>query len=172
MTETVHEDYEVSSEGAVRHWTFPYAELCDTTPTPTNAANVVGRLPGSDITGTILTIDATRSQAVIDVTCGMVYRHDVRNVLTYTGGAGELTWGPINIGDPVYYDPSPSMVALGIYLSTSPLDHDGVANTRFGWVVAAPSTTGFDTDSASFPLGGAGSGTTHRVAVMQRGAGG
>lgn len=172
MTETVHSDYEVSSEGAVRHWEVPYADLCDVTPVPTNAACLTGRLPGSDVSGTILTIDAGRTMAIVDVTCSMVYRHDVRNVLTYTGGAGELTWGAINIGDPVYYDSSPSMTVAGIYLSTSPLDHDGVANTRFGWVVPAPSATGTDTDAASFPLGGAGSGTTHRVAVMQRGAGG
>lgn len=176
MTETVHNDYEVSSEGGVRHWEFPYGEFYDVTPTPTNAASIDGRVNGANITGTILAIDAVNSMAVMDVTAGMVYRHDVRNVLTYVGGGGgaEATWGVINIGDPVYYDPSTTMVALGIYLSTSPLRNDAgaTANTFFGWVVAAPSTTGTDTDAASFPLGGAGSGTTHRVAVMQRGAGG
>jgi hypothetical protein len=170
MTETVHEDYEVSSEGGVRHWTVPYGELFDVTPTPTNAACLTGRLPGSDVSGTILTIDAVRLEAIVDVTCGAVYRHDVRNVLTYAGA--EATWGVINIGDPVFYDSTPGLAAVGIYLSTSPLATNGSANTRFGWVVPLPSGTGFDTDAASFPLGGAGSGTTHRVAVMQRGAGG
>jgi len=172
MTETVHADYEVSSEGAVRHWEIPYADLFDVTPTPTNAAQVTGRLPGSDITGTILSIDAGTAIAIVDVSSGLVYRHDVRNVLTYVGAGAEATWGPINIGDPVYYDTSPSMVALGIYLSTSPPDHDGVANPRFGWFVPAPLATGFDTDAATFPLGAALVASTQRVAVMQRGAGG
>lgn len=177
MTETVHEDYEVSSEGAVRHWTFPYARLTDTTPTPTNAARVTGLLAGAQLQGTILTIDATRSQAVIDVTCSMVYMHDVRTVLTYAGGANgaEASWGALNIGDPVYYDNSTAMPA-GVYLSTAPTNNTpgGVgptANTLFGWIVAAPSTTGFDTDSASYPKAAGTSGNTHRVAVMQRGAG-
>jgi len=176
MVETVHPDYEVASEGAIRHWEIPYADFYDVTPTPTNAASATGLVVGINLTGTVLTIDAANAMAELDVTCGQVYRHDVRNVLTYVGGGGgvEATWGVINIGDPVYYDPSTTMVALGIYLSTSPLRNDAgaTANTRFGWVVAAPSTTGDDTDAASFPLGGAGAGTTHRVAVMQRGAGG
>jgi hypothetical protein len=171
MTETVHNDYEVSSEGAVRHWTFPYARLRDATPTPTNASQVIGLLLGANLCGTILTIDAGRSMAVIDVTASMVYRHDVRNVLTYNPGVAELTWGVLNIGDPVYYDGSASMPA-GVYLSTSPLNTGATANTLFGWIVPAPLAATFDTDSALFPLGGAISGTTHRVAVMQRGAGG
>ena len=68
MTETVHSDYEVSSEGAVRHWEIPYARLTDATPTPTNAAEVISAVVGSELTGTILTIDAVRSFAVIDFT--------------------------------------------------------------------------------------------------------
>ena len=180
MTETVHVDYEVSSEGAVRHWEIPYSRLHDVTPTPTNAASVTGLLAGAELCGTVLTIDATNSMAELDVTAGMVYRHDVRNVLTYAAGpaGAEATFGPINIGDPVYYDPSTTMVALGIYLSTSPSDNGGApganVNTLFGWVVPAPVAIGggFDTDSARFPLGAALVGSTHRVAIMQRGAGG
>jgi len=180
MTETVHNDYEVSSEGAVRHWTFPYARFHDTTPTPTNAASVLGLIPGAEVCGTLLSIDATNSMAILDVTSGMVYMHDVRNVLTYGAGpAGvEATFGPINIGDPVYYDPSTTMVALGIYLSTAPADNGGApganVNTLFGWVVPATNALagGFDTDVARFPLGAALVGSTHRVAIMQRGAGG
>jgi hypothetical protein len=180
MTETVHSDYEVSSEGAVRHWEVPYARFHDVTPTPTNAASVTGLIPGAELCGTLLTIDATRSFAELDVTAGMVYLHDVRNVLTYAAGpaGAEATFGPINIGDPVYYDPSTTMIALGIYLSTAPADNNaGVGvnvNTIFGWVVPSTDATagGFDTDSARFPLGAALVGSTHRVAVMQRGAGG
>jgi hypothetical protein len=163
MTETVHGDYEVSSEGAVRHWEFPYARLTDITPTPTNAARVTGLLVGHMLTGTILTIEASRSVAVVDVTPSMVYRHDVRNVLTYNGA--EASWGAINIGDPVYYDASATMVALGIYLSTSPLAIGGGANSFFGWVVPSD-----EVDMALFPKGGAAA-STQRCAVMQCGSG-
>lgn len=73
MAEAIHNDYEVSSEGAVRHWEIPYARLTDTTPTPTNAAEVTSVLPGTQLTGTILSVDASRSIAVIDFTNSMVY---------------------------------------------------------------------------------------------------
>jgi hypothetical protein len=160
-------DYEVASEGAVRHWEIPYARLEDVTPTVREPAAVVSLLPGTQLTGTILTVDATAAIAVIDFTTGMVYRHSVRNVLTYNPGVAELTWGPINIGDPVYYDGSATMVALGIQLSTSPLDLAGVANPLFGFVVPAPLDANWDTDSALFPLGAALVASTHRIAVMQ-----
>lgn len=183
MTEVVHSDYEVKSEQAVCHWTFPVARLHDITPTPTNPACVTGVLPGAELNGTILTINAAlpanATFALIDVTPGMVYLHDVRNVLTYAAGpaGAEATWGPINIGDPVWYDPSTTMVALQIYLSTAPADNGAApganANSVFGWVVPAPSTTGFDTDAATFPHGAGADATasTHRLAVMQKGSG-
>lgn len=162
MAEAVHHDYEVSSEGAVRHWEIPYASLEDTTPTPTSAALVTPTLPGAGLTGTILTVDATDSIAVIDFTASMVYRHDVRNVLTYNAG-NEATWGAIAIGANIYYDGSATMPA-GVYLSTSPLDNTGAANTPFGWVVD-------DGTGQTFPVGGVVA-STQRLAVMQRGAGG
>jgi hypothetical protein len=163
MTEVVRNNYEVSSEGAVRHWEIPYARLTDATPTPSNPAEVLSLLPGTQLTGTILTIDAGLSVAVIDFTCSMVYWHEIRNVLTYAGQA-ENTWGAINIGNPVYYDNSATMPA-GTYLSTSPLDNLGVANTLFGFVVPAD-----DVDMALFPKGGA-LASTQECAVMQFGAG-
>lgn len=162
MTEAINHNYEVSSEGAVRHWEIPYARLADTTPTPTNPAKVTSVLPGTNLTGTILTIDDVNDIAVIDFTCSMVYRFDVRNVLTY-GGSVEATWGPLNIGDPVYYDVSATMPA-GVYLSTSPLDNTGAANPLFGFVVPA-----FEGDV--FPKGAALIASTQSCAVMQRGAG-
>jgi len=168
MTETVHSDYEVSSEGAVRHWEIPYSRLEDATPTPTSAAKVTSAVVGAELTGTILTIDAVNSFAVIDFTHSMVYRHDVRTVATYNAGV-ENTWQALNIGDTVYYDGSATMPA-GVYLSVSPLDNLGAANPIFGHIVPAPSTTGFDTDAASFPLAAGAAGNTHRVAVMQEGA--
>jgi hypothetical protein len=185
MTETVHSDYEVKSESAICHWEIPYPRLTDQTPTPTNPARVTGLLAGAQLQGTILTISpgatAATSFAVIDFTPTMVYMHDVRTVLTYAGGAdgAEATWGALNIGDPVYYDNSTTMLALGIYLSTAPANDTpgGVgptANTLFGWIVPAPTTTvgAWDTDAATFPLAAGVAGNTHRVAVMQRGAGG
>ena len=168
MTEAIRSNYEVSSEGAVRHWEIPYARLTDTTPTPTMPAEVTSLLPGTQLTGTILTVDAGESIAVIDFTCSMVYLHTIRNVLTYNGG-NEATWGAINIGDIVYYDNSATMPA-GTYLSTSPLDNVGGANTVFGYVVPAPNNATWDTDAASFPLGGAAA-STQTAAVMQVGAG-
>lgn len=164
MAEQVNNDYEVSSEGAVRHWEIPYSRLTDTTPTPSNPAEVTSLLPGTQLTGTILSIDAGSSVAVIDFTSSMVYRQTVRNVLTYNAG-NEATWGPINIGDVVYYDDSSTMPA-GTYLSTSPLDNTGAANTLFGYAVSSD-----DTDMALFPKGAALVGSTETVAVMQVGAG-
>ena len=162
MTEEIRHDYEASSEGAVRHWDIPYARLTDTTPTPTNPAEVTSRTDGTQLTGTILSVDAGDSVAVIDFTCGMVYFQEVRNVLTYD--PAEATWGAINIGDEVYYDHSGIMPA-GVYLSTSPLRAGGGNNTRFGWVVSI-----HDTDMALYPKGGI-TASTQECGIMQLGAG-
>jgi len=164
MTEAIRNDYEVSSEGAVRHWEIPYARMTDTTPTATLPAEVTSLTTGTKLTGTILGVDADDDVAVIDFTCGMVYFHEVRNVLTYDPGVSELTWGAINIGDEVYYDSSASMPA-GVKLSTSPLATGTGNNTRFGWVVSAD-----DTDMALFPKGGI-TASTQECAIMQLGAG-
>ena len=164
MTEAIHNDYEVSS-GPMLTWEIPYARLTDATPTPTNPAEVTGLLAGQELTGTIISIDAVNSVAVINFAPGAVYLFTVRNVLTYGGGPAEATWGPINIGDPVYYDPTATM-PVGTYLSTSPLDGAGVANPIFGKVVPAS-----DADMALFPKGAALVGSTQSCAVMQRGAG-
>lgn len=167
MTEAVQNDYQVSSEGAVRHWEIPYARLADITPTPSHPARVTSLLDGTNLTGTILTIDAGESIAVIDFTCSMVYKQSVRNVLTWNAGVAELTWGAINIGDIVYYDAEALQTALGFPLSTSPLSSNtGVANVRFGWVVPWS-----DADAANYPKGGV-TASTQTCAIMQIGAGG
>ena len=163
MTEAIHNDYEVSS-GPMLTWEIPYARLTDATPTPTNPAEVTDVLIGSELTGTIISIDAANSVAVINFAPGAVYLFTVRNVLTYNVGA-EATWGAINIGDTVYYDGSATM-PVGTYLSTSPSDVAAAANSRFGHVVPAS-----DADMALFPKGGAGVASTQSCAVMQRGAG-
>lgn len=165
MTEAIHNDYEVSSEGAVRHWEFPYARLVDATPTPSNPAQVISLLAGTALSGVILTIDPARSVAVLDVTASKVTRQTVRNVLTYGGGPAEATWGAMNIGDPVYYDATATM-PVGTYLSKSPLDGAGAANALFGFIVAMD-----DDDMALYPKGAAGVASTQTVGVMQVGAG-
>lgn len=164
MTEEVLNTYEVvTKDGLV--WDVPYARLEDATPTVSNPAAVLARIVGTQITGVIVAVDATDSIATIDFSCGSVRWYEVRNVLTYNAGVAELTWGAINIGDPVYYDRSASMPA-GVYLSTSPLDFaTGAANPLFGYIAMHD-----DVDAALFPKGGA-TASTQDCAVIQRGAG-
>lgn len=158
-------DYECSSEGAIRHWEIPYARLEHVTPLETEAAAVLSLLPGTQLTGTVLTINAGLTTALIDFTNSMVYRHLVRNVRTYNIGA-EATWGVLNIGDPVYYDRSATMIALDLRLSTSPLDNAAGVNPLFGHVVAASIP-----DMANWPSLVAGAATVE-CPVCQIGAGG
>lgn len=159
---TINPDYEVSSEGAVRHWgKIPYASLENAVPTETQAAELVGT-DGLQVCGTILTLDAARSLAVIDFTCSMVYRHNVRTVTTYNA-AVESAWATIDIGDVVYYDNSATMPA-NTFLSLSALNNLGQANSVFGYVVPAD-------ENDTFPKAAGAAGNTWEQAVMQRGAG-
>lgn len=153
---TIRQNYEVSSEGAVRHWEIPTARLVNTaTATATDPTSVTSRSLGTELTGTILVVDG--DMVVVDFTHSMVYRHYVRNVRTYYQGAA-ATWGVIAIGDPIFYDRSASMPA-GVYLSTSPLDEDGNANPLFGFRVPAN-----DDDVAATTTATA---STETIAVMQ-----
>jgi hypothetical protein len=164
VARTTTYNYEQSSEsGRERVIRVPYSRLVDVTPTLHDPAAVTSLLPGAEITGTILTLDATNSVAIINVADGAVYRHNVRNVLTYNPGVAELTWGLINIGDPVYYDSSASMPA-NCKLSTSPLNTGAAANTRFGHIVMLQDEVDAGTD---FPRGSASAGVTDAFAVMQ-----
>jgi hypothetical protein len=165
----IHNDYERSSEGAVRHWEFPYARLENVTPLPSEPFAVLSLLPGTQLTGVVLTIDAVNTIIVGDVTCSMVTLQNIRNVLTYAGNV-EATWGPINIGDPIYYDRSATMPA-DCFLSTSPADNVAGANALFGFAVPGPLAANWDTDIASFPYGAALVASTQRLCVMQVGAG-
>lgn len=162
MPEQIHHDYECSSDD-LKTWEVPYARLTDTTPTPSNPAELTSLTAGTQLTGTIITVDAGDSVAIIDFRAGNVYYFLTRNVLTYAAAA-EATWGAINIGDAVYYDNSATMPA-GTYLSTSPLDNLDVANTLFGHVVACQ-----DVDMVLYPKGGI-TASTQSCGVMQRGAG-
>jgi len=160
MAEIVYAGYEISSQNS-GHWPVPYARMTDTTPTPTNPARVTATLAQAQVCGTVMSIDANTSIAVVDFSPGMVYMHSVRNVTTY-GGAVETVWAAINVGDVVYYDASATMPA-GVKLSLSPLDNTGAATpTRFGVVAYSARVT--------FPLASVAA-TTVRCPVMQRGAG-
>jgi hypothetical protein len=156
-------DYEVSTNGAERKWIVPFARLEDNTPEAGNPALLISRLLGTQVGGAILTVDADAAVAVIDFTPGKIYGWQVRNVLTYAGAA-ESTFVALNIGDPVYYDSSPTMPA-GVQLSASPLDSAGAANPLFGFVMAKD-----DPDMALYPKGAA-TASTQAVGVMVRGAG-
>jgi hypothetical protein len=155
-------NYEQSSEGGrERHTRIPYARLLDATPTLHDPAAVIGTLPAMRLTGTVITLDAVNNMAIINTSAGAVYRHNIRNVLTYNA-AVEATWGAINVGSAVYYDPSVTMPA-NTSLSTSPLDNTGAANSFFGWVTLLQ-----DEDAADFPKGAALVGSTQECAVLQK----
>ena len=162
MVRTTTQNYEVSSEsGRERHIRMPYARLLDNTPTLHDPAAVTSLLVGVGLTGTIISLDATPSIAIINIADGAVYWHNVRNVLTYAG-AVEATWGPINIGDPIYYDNSATMPA-NTKLSTSPANNVAGANVLFGFAGLGRAET-----AASFPKGAALVASTQEVAVVQQ----
>jgi hypothetical protein len=163
MTEVILSNYEHSS-GPVFTVAVPYTRLTDATPTEGNPCEVTSLLAGTTLCGTIMTIDAGDSIAIVNVAPGFIGNWEVRNVLTYNPGVAELTWGAINYGDPVYYDASASMPA-GVYLSTSPLNTGGTANTLFGHIATITSEA-----AALYPLGGA-TASTQNCQVIQRGAG-
>lgn len=156
-------DYEVSTVGAERNWDVPYARLEDATPEVGHAAALISAVPGTQVGGIVLSIDAALSRAVIGFTPGKIYGLNVRNVITYSGAA-EATFRAINIGDPVYYDGSATMPA-GVELSTSPLDAAGVANPVWGYVVGKD-----EADTALYPKGTT-TASTQACGVMARGAG-
>ena len=162
MTESILTDYEHSS-GPVHTIAVPYARLTDATPTVGNPCELTSVLAGTQLCGTIMSIDAGDSVAIVNIAPGFVGNWEVRNVLTYNA-AVEATWGAINVGDPVYYDSSATMPA-GVYLSTSPLDNAGGANPLFGYVATITSEA-----AALYPLGG-NTASTQDCQVMQRGAG-
>ena len=163
MTEEVREEYEVSSEGAVRHWPVSYARMFDITPTPTQPAALTSLVFGKEVCGTVLSIDADVDRAIVDFTSSMVYLHSVRDVRTYAGNV-ENTWGAINEGDVIYYDrDANATMPVGTKLSTSPLDSGGVVNPVFGWAIYSGRVT--------YPLGSVAAATVD-VAVMQSGSGG
>lgn len=163
-TRTTTYDYEVSSEsGRERHVRIPYASLEDATPTLHDPAQVTGATGGLALNGTVITLDATTSDVIMNVADGATYRHNVRNVLTYSSGpVAEATWQPIAIGNRVYYDTEQDTLN-GVKLSLAPLQSDGAtANDPFGWIVLDQ-----DEDGDDFGKGTDAVGSTHVCAVLQ-----
>lgn len=166
---TILNDYEVSSEGAVRHWEIPISRLDTVGGAAASATNsVVGKACavqsntyGLQLTGTILHTDTSGTdRVVVDFTCSMVYKHYVRNVTTYTDES-ESAWAAINIGDEVYYDRSNTNARLVL----SANDSGGNANPLFGFVVPWS-----DADADNYAKGDA-TASTQTCGVMQVAAG-
>ena len=163
---SITQSYEMSSEsGRERHVIIPWARLTDTTPTVGDPAQVTTLVAGQNMTGTVVIAgSAADPYAVINVAPGAIYRHNVRNVLTYDGANNEATWGAINIGDIVYYDATADANTAGVCkLSTSPLQGDAAtANSIFGVIVMLQ-----DQDADDFPT--AATALSDQYAVLQGG---
>ena len=161
-------DYEQSSEaGRERHLQIPYARQKDVTPTLGDPACVTSRIVGMETCGTVITINATTSEATINFAEGAIYRHNVRNVRTYNVDGPpqtEATWGAMNIGDPVFYDENQDALN-GIKLSTAQFEGDGTTpNPRFGTIVMLQ-----DECADDFGKGDAQEGVTELCAIEQTG---
>jgi len=159
---TTDYNYEQSSEGGrERHLDIPYSRLTDNAPAMGEPVEVTGLPLGSQITGTVVTLDAGDSVAVINTADGAVYRHNVRTVTTYAGQA-ESAWRAIALGDMVYYDNSATMPAYA-KLSLAPASGIPDANTPFGHVVLMQ-----DEDASDFTKGVAvAPGSTELCGVQQ-----
>jgi len=162
---SITQSYETSSEaGRERHVLVPWARLTDATPTLGDPAAVLSRIAGTQVCGTVVNAGTTTTDeyVLINVAEGAVYRHNVRNVLTYTAGpVAEATWGAINVGDPVFYDAEQDTLN-GIKLSTAPLTSAGAANPRFGTIILLQDQTASDFPTAATAL-------SDVYAVMQTG---
>ena len=146
----------------------PYDRLENSSPVIHKPAAVLSGTNGTQLTGTIINLHAGESIAVVDIKTNKIYLHQVRNVLTYSGGA-EATWGLLNFGLPVYYDRSSTMPS-GVHLSLSPLDENGNANPLFGHIVWKQTEVPepFQGDRDPYPLGSTTAGTTHlNIAIVQ-----
>lgn len=161
MVDTIKNYYEVASENGALHWDVTRSRLEYSAGLETNPAAVLSDTDGIQATGTILSISKDKLSCVIDFTPTMVYRQNVRNVLTYSEGA-EATFGTIAEGDTIYYDRSATMPA-DCHLSTSPLDSTGAANPIFGMRVKE------NAEDTCVAVGTAIAGSTEYIAVMQLG---
>ena len=154
---------------------FPYSRLEDTSPTIHNPAAVVGFAAANStydwhqLTGTIITLDACNSIAMINIARGAAYYHPVRNVRTYAANA-ESTFLQLDIGIPVYYDSSTTM-PTGTKLSLAPSDQTHYMSPLFGyiWWGEDEIPDGFSANANPYPLGSASVGTTSTdIVILQK----
>lgn len=166
VARTTTQAYEQSSEsGRERVLDTPYASQVVNPPVLHDPVCVtpIAATPTLAIQGTSLVLDAIDSVSMVNVARGAVYRHNVRNVITWGAGPGfiETAWRALNVGDPVFYDPSVNMPA-GCVLSTAPTNAAGVLNPRFGFIVLLQ-----EESAASYPKGNAQAGLTDACAVIR-----
>ena len=165
VVRTTTAGYQQSSEAnRERMIKIPWSRQADATPTVHDPVQVTGVLAGAQMTGTSITLDAVRETSMLNVDAGAVFRHNVRTVSGYDGGNAENAWTALNIGDPVYYDPT-SDANNGVKLSVSPLQGDAAtSNPRFGTILMLQSE-----DKDDFEKAAGASGNTHLCAVAQAG---
>jgi len=116
--------------------------------------------------GTVITVNATTSEAMINFAEGAIYRHYVynRSVLEADDTIIGATFAPINIGDPVFYDEQADALGHG-KLSIAQFRPDGTTpKPRFGTVVMLQ-----DEDADDFPKGEEGVASYNLCAILQAG---
>ena len=86
-----------------------------------------------NLTGVVVTYDATLDRAQMNLADKFVVRAYVANVLTYSQAAAATFDTSMAIGDPVYVDDSDDLSA-GVTLSRSPLNEDDEANPLAGYL--------------------------------------
>lgn len=146
---------DISPQHAVRD--YPMVSLTVAVGDLVNSTAVKGKpgiltgTAGAQQCGTIVARDTL--VATLNIARGAQYYHKVNNRLTYNAG-DPATYGEMNPGTAVYVDVSSNMPA-GVYLSLSPLDEAGAANTLFGHVGRADTEipTPFNDVDAVFPKG-------------------
>ena len=88
------------------------------------------------IVGVSVSYDATALRCVMNIAPGFVFKAYVSNVTTYAQGAPSAWAATLNVGDPVYLDPSTD-IGVGTNLSLAALDDAGHNNPRCGYVMPA-----------------------------------
>ena len=167
VVRTTTAGYQQSSEAnRERMIKIPWSRQADATPTVHDPVQVTGVLAGAQMTGTSITLDAVRETSMLNVDAGAVFRHNVRTVSGYDGGNAENAWTALNIGDPVYYDPTADANTAGVCkLSVSPLQGDAAtSNPRFGTIGMLQYE-----DKDDFEKAAGAAGNSHLCAVIQAG---
>jgi len=86
-----------------------------------------------NLTGVVLSYDASATQAVIDVCPSRIVRSYVSNILTYDQGAPATWEAAPALGQPIYVDDSDDLGA-GTTLSMAAANTAGVANPLAGYL--------------------------------------